>query len=65
MFRSLAVDGGFSDLPAKLTLLNFAVTHCPPEEITHILKERQMLEMQVCSVKLLDVDIIFFCSCFV
>ena len=46
--RSLAVDSGFSDLPAKLTLLNFAITHCPPEEITHILKERQLLEARVC-----------------
>jgi hypothetical protein len=49
--RSLAIDGGFGDLPAKLTLLNFAITHCPPEEITHILKERQLLEAQVCNVK--------------
>lgn len=59
MFRSLAVDDGFSDLPGKLILLNFAVTHCPPEEITHILKERQILEMQVCNYQKLYHILVF------
>lgn len=45
--RSLALDGGFTDLQAKLLLLNFSVTHCPPDDIVHILKERQTLEVQV------------------
>ena len=50
MIRSLALDGGFNDQTAKLTLLNFSITHCPAEDMMDILKERQSLEVQVCQV---------------
>jgi len=38
----------FKDLKSKIVLLNFSLTHCPPEEIQQILKERSVLEVEVC-----------------
>lgn len=37
----------FKDLDSKMALLNFALTHCPPEEIQLILKERSVIEVEV------------------
>ena len=37
----------FKDLDSKMALLNFALTHCPAEEIQLILKERSVIEVEV------------------
>ena len=37
----------FKDLDSKMVLLNFALTHCPAEEIQLILKERSVIEVEV------------------
>lgn len=45
--RKLAMQDQFKDLDSKMALLNFALTHCPPEEIQLILKERSLIEVEV------------------
>jgi len=45
--RKLAMQDQFKDLDSKMVLLNFALTHCPPEEIQLILKERSVIEVEV------------------
>ena len=48
--RNLAMQDQFKDLKSKIVLLNFSLTHCPPEEIQQILKERSVLEVEVCRI---------------
>ena len=45
--RKLAMQDQFKDLDSKMVLLNFALAHCPPEEIQLILKERSVIEVEV------------------
>ena len=48
--RCLATSKMFQDLEEKLLFINFAVTHCPVDIITNVLKERQLIEIQVRSL---------------
>ena len=59
-YRSLALDVGFTDLQAKLTLLSFCITHCPPEDIMDTLKERQSLEVQVLLLSTIVLEIVTY-----
>ena len=47
LHRKLGLQERFRDVGMRLSLLNFALTHCPPEEIQFILNERNTLEVQV------------------
>ena len=45
--RKLAGQGQFKELQSKLELTSFVLTHCPEEELRHVLKERGAMEVQV------------------
>ena len=48
LVRKLGLESSIGDLQVRLSLLDFSLTHCPPENITDILEERRALEVQVC-----------------
>eukprot|EP00731_Ephydatia_muelleri_P015825 Em0009g249a len=49
--RKLAGQGQFKELQSKLELTSFVLTHCPEEELRHVLKERGAMEVQLLSAE--------------
>eukprot|EP00731_Ephydatia_muelleri_P015818 Em0009g242a len=49
--RKLAGQGQFKELQSKLELTSFVLTHCPEEELRHVLKERGTMEVQLLSAE--------------
>ncbi|KAL5481510.1 hypothetical protein EMCRGX_G021685 [Ephydatia muelleri] len=47
----LAGQGQFKELQSKLELTSFVLTHCPEEELRHVLKERGAMEVQLLSAE--------------
>lgn len=45
------MDSGVGDPSVRLRLLDFAITHCPPEELASLLQAKQVLELQVSAVE--------------